>query len=117
MSDLEILSITGTVGKAPEKTKNGGYVVRVATHVYNSKEKKEEANWYSVFLSEAQAGLVPYLTPGSKVAVSGRLILDVYEGKVQRTIFPSQFSLIHSTAEKGKKTGDDMDPDADGIPF
>lgn len=129
------LTIAGNVGRDAElrRTNNGDPVLGFSVAVDMGKDKnghKRDSVWVKCSLWGKRAeSLERYITKGSKLVVTGRPGVDVYEGKGSLTISVNDLTFMGGGQEGGQRDdgygqggrpsngggfGDDMD---DSIPF
>ena len=126
------LTIAGNVGKDAElrRTNNGDAVLGFSVAIDMGKDKsgnKRDSVWVKCSLWGKRAeSLERYITKGSKLVLSGRPGVDVYEGKGSLTISVNDLTFMGGGQEGGGQRdsgqsgqqgggfGGDMD---DEIPF
>lgn len=96
---MQILTIAGNVGKAPElrSTQNGEQVLNFSLAVDNGKDKqgnKRDSTWYecSVWGKRATA-LQSYISKGSKLTLSGRPTARTYNDKAYLGIVVNELTF------------------------
>ena len=132
---MQILTIAGTIGRDAEirRTQGGDAVAGFSVAVDNGKDKsgnKRETTWFDCSLwGKRGEGLGPYLTKGTRVAITGRPSAREHNGKVYLGCNVDQITLLGGGGDRqpeprrsqepegygaGGRPGDDMD---DSIPF
>jgi single-strand DNA-binding protein len=119
---MQKLFIAGTVGKDAvlRRTQNGDPILGFSVAVNNGKDK--DATWYdcAVFGKRATA-LEKHVTKGSRLALSGRPMVRVYEGKAYLGISIDDLAFQGGNQSQsddrdsyGNRHNDDLDDD---VPF
>lgn len=101
---MHILMIAGNVGNVKDVNDvNGDKVLNFSVAVDNGKDKngeKREATWYDCALWGKRAeSLAPYITKGSKLAVSGRPGCRAYDGKAYLTLTVAELTFMSSRSD------------------
>lgn len=145
MSDLNIYTCTGRLGRDPDKRTfgSGDSVVNLnlaVSETWKSKdsgERQERTLWLNVTIQNQGIAKVAeqYLKKGSKVAISGKLQSREYEKDGQKhtvidlvvSPFAGSLTLLDSRdgdsqtrqqqSQPARSGGPAFDPDDDGIPF
>ena len=126
-------NITGTLGADAEvsATKSGKTICSFSVAVKSGYGESEKTTWAKCMLfgKRAEGGLPQYLVKGQKVALTGELCLDEWEGKYgtkQKTLKVSVNSLdligdkkssISQAASENKSSSVSDDNFEDDIPF
>ena len=123
------MTIAGNVGKDAElrKTQNGDAVLGFSVAVDNGKDKngnKRESTWINCSIWGKRAeSLQSYISKGTKLVLTGRPGVNVYEGKGSLTLSVNDLTFMGGAARQdaaddgysaGGRPGNDMD---DEIPF
>jgi single-strand DNA-binding protein len=125
---VKSITIAGNIGKDAEtRTTQGGDTVTSFNVAVEDRSGKEKVTlWFSCSMwGKRGTSLAPYLTKGSKVAVSGDLSTREHEGKTYLQVRVDQVSLMgggqdraerqeQSAESYGAKSRDQMD---DEIPL
>ena len=125
---MKNITIAGNVGKDAEtrRTQSGDAVTSFSIAVEDRIPKEKGTIWFRCSLwGRRGESLAQYLTKGSKVAVSGELSIEVYEGKTNLTVKVDQVTLLGggqddnvSRRDTGRQSPDAGRPDLDdSIPF
>jgi single-strand DNA-binding protein len=130
---MKNITIAGNVGKDAEtrRTQSGDAVTSFSIAVEDRIPKEKGTIWFRCSLwGKRGESLAQYLTKGSKVAVSGELSIEVYEGKTNLTVKVDQVTLLgggqddnvsrRDTARQapaGYGAGGRPDLDDDSVPF
>ena len=130
---MKNITIAGNIGKDAEtrRTQSGDAVTSFSIAVEDRIPKEKSTIWFRCSLwGKRGESLAQYLTKGSKVAVSGELSIEVYEGKTNLTVKVDQVTLLgggqddnvsrRDTARQapaGYGAGGRPDLDDDIIPF
>jgi single-strand DNA-binding protein len=130
---MKNITIAGNVGKDAEtrRTQSGDAVTSFSIAVEDRIPKEKGTIWFRCSLwGRRGESLAQYLTKGSKVAVSGELSIEVYEGKTNLTVKVDQVTLLGGSqddnvsrrdtarqAPAGYGAGGRPDLDDDTIPF
>jgi single-strand DNA-binding protein len=130
---MKNITIAGNVGKDAEtrRTQSGDAVTSISIAVEDRIPKEKGTIWFRCSLwGRRGESLAQYLTKGSKVAVSGELSIEVYEGKTNLTVKVDQVTLLGGSqddnvsrrdtarqAPAGYGAGGRPDLDDDTIPF
>ena len=94
---MKSITIAGNVGKDAEtrRTQSGDTVTGFSVAVEDRIPKEKGTIWFRCSLwGKRGESLAQYLTKGSKVAVSGELSIEVYEGKTNLTVKVDQVTLL-----------------------
>ena len=94
---MKNLTIAGNIGKDAEtrRTQSGDAVTSFSIAVEDRIPKEKGTIWFRCSLwGKRGESLAQYLTKGSKVAVSGELSIEVYEGKTNLTVKVDQVTLL-----------------------
>ena len=123
---MQILTIAGNVGKDAvlRRTNNGDAVLGFSVAVDNGKDKngnKRDSTWFSCSLWGKRAeSLERYITKGTKMVLSGRVGVDVYEGKGSLKLSVNELTFMGG-GQQGEQRGYDAPPASgdlsDDIPF
>lgn len=130
---MQTLTIAGNVGNVKDiKDVNGDKVLNFSIAVDNGKDKsgeKRDATWFDCALWGKRAeSLAPYISKGSKLAVSGRPSARAHDGKAYLGLTVNELTFMGGGAERGatqeqseqKETPvktNYQDYDDDSIPF
>ena len=130
---MKNITIAGNIGKDAEtrRTQSGDAVTSFSIAVEDRIPKEKGTIWFRCSLwGKRGESLAQYLTKGSKVAVSGELSIEVYEGKTNLTVKVDQVTLLGGSqddnvsrrdtarqAPAGYGAGGRPDLDDDTIPF
>lgn len=125
---MQVTMIAGNVGKDAElrRTQSGDAVLGFSVAVDNGKDKngnKRDSTWYrcSVWGKRAES-LESYIKKGTKLALTGRVGVDVYEGRGSLTLNVNELTFMGGGSQErsddrpqyDEPTSNDMD---DEIPF
>jgi len=120
------LTIAGNVGRNAElrRTQNGDEVLGFSLAVDNGKDKngnKRDSTWYSCSIWGKRAeSLENYIKKGTKLALTGRVGVDVYEGRGSLTLNVNELTF-QGGGQQGEQRGYDAPPASDDfdddIPF
>jgi single-strand DNA-binding protein len=94
---MKNITIAGNIGKDAEtrRTQSGDAVTSFSVAVEDRIPKEKGTIWFRCSLwGKRGESLAQYLTKGSKVAVSGELSIEVYEGKTNLTVKVDQVTLL-----------------------
>ncbi len=97
---MQQLTIAGTIGKDAElrNTQAGDAVAGFSVAVDNGKDtsgNKRDATWFDASLwGKRGTGLAPYLTKGTRVAITGRPQAREHNGKVYLGVNVDQITLL-----------------------
>lgn len=94
---MKSLTIAGRLGGDAEvrRTQSGDAVTSFTVAVDDRTGKEKAAVWFRCALwGKRGESLAQYLTKGSRVAVSGELSVEVYEGKTQLNVRAEQVTLL-----------------------
>ena len=94
---MKSITIAGNVGKDAEtrRTQSGDAVTGFSIAVEDRIPKEKGIIWFRCSMwGKRGESLAQYLTKGSKVAVSGELSIEVYEGKTNLTVKVDQVTLL-----------------------
>lgn len=120
---MQILTIAGNVGGVKNvKEVSGDSVLNFSVAVDNGKDKngeKRDPTWYDCALWGKRAtALAPYITKGSKLALSGRPGARAYEGKAYLSLTVDSLTFMSSAASAGDKPQESKPSYADDdVPF
>ena len=117
--------IAGNVGKDAvlRRTNNGDAVLGFSVAVDNGKDKngnKRDSTWFSCSLwGKRGESLEKYITKGTKVALSGRVGVDVYEGKGTLKLSVNELTFMGGGSQEPAQRQDQpvRDDLNDEIPF
>lgn len=103
---MQILHIAGNVGNVKDLKEVGGdKVLNFSLAVDNGKDKrgeKRDATWYDCALWGKRAeALAPYISKGSKLAVSGRPSARAHDGKAYLGLTVNELTFMGGGAERG----------------
>lgn len=97
---MQVTMIAGNVGKDAElrRTQSGDAVLGFSVAVDNGKDKngnKRDSTWYrcSVWGKRAES-LENYIKKGTKLALTGRVGVDVYEGRGSLTLNVNELTFM-----------------------
>ena len=97
---MQVTMIAGNVGKDAElrRTQSGDAVLGFSVAVDNGKDKngnKRDSTWYrcSVWGKRAES-LEAYIKKGTKLALTGRVGVDVYEGRGSLTLNVNELTFM-----------------------
>lgn len=97
---MQVTMIAGNVGKDAvlRRTSNGDAVLGFSVAVDNGKDKngnKRDSTWYrcSVWGKRAES-LEGYIKKGTKLALTGRVGADVYEGNASLTLTVNELTFM-----------------------
>lgn len=123
---MQVTMIAGNVGKDAvlRRTQGGDAVLGFSVAVDNGKDKngnKRDSTWYSCSIWGKRAeSLENYIKKGTKLALTGRVGVDVYEGRGSLTLNVNELTF-QGGGQQGEQRGYDAPPvndDLDGeIPF
>jgi len=97
---MQVTMIAGNVGKDAvlRRTGNGDAVLGFSVAVDNGKDKsgnKRDSTWYSCSVWGKRAeSLENYIKKGTKVALTGRVGVDVYEGRGSLTLNVNELTFM-----------------------
>ena len=118
---MQQLIIAGGIGRDAEirSTGNGDKVANFSVAVDNGKDKsgnKRETTWFDCSLwGKRGEGLGPYLTKGTRVAVTGRPTAREHNGKVYLGVNVDQITLLGGGQSGGSQGGGyNQDPQGGG---
>jgi len=119
------LTIAGTLGKDPElrQMPTGSSVLNfsVAVSGYDFKAKSKTTTWVRVAIwGKRGETLVKLLAKGSKVAVTGEMTLNVYNGKTSVEIKAQDVTLLgggRTREERGVAVNFPAEDVGSGIPY
>jgi single-strand DNA-binding protein len=121
------MTIAGNVGKDAvlRKTQNGDSVLGFSIAVGQGKDKggnKRDSVWVSCSIFGQRAdSLQSYITKGSKLALSGKPSVNVYEGKGSLQLLVNELTFMGGGGERSEQGGYDQTPQSnvpdDEIPF
>jgi single-strand DNA-binding protein len=120
------LTIAGNVGRNAElrRTQNGDEVLGFSLAVDNGKDKngnKRDTTWVKCSIwGKRASSLENYVRKGTKLVLTGRPGVDVYEGKGSLTLSVQELTFMGG-GEQGEQRGYDAPPVnddlGDEIPF
>lgn len=124
---MQVTMIAGNVGKDAElrRTKSGDAVLGFSVAVDNGKDSngnKRESTWYrcSIWGKRAES-LENYIKRGTKLALSGRVGVDVYEGRGSLTLSVNELTFMGGQQERQQTQYQEHDEPRndinDDIPF
>ena len=123
---MQVTMIAGNVGKDAvlRRTNNGDAVLGFSVAVDNGKDKngnKRDSTWYSCSIWGKRAeSLENYIKKGTKLALTGRVGVDVYEGRGSLTLSVTELTF-QGGGQQGEQRGYDAPPVnddlGDEIPF
>lgn len=103
---MQVTMIAGNVGKDAElrRTGNGDAVLGFSVAVDNGKDKngnKRDSTWYrcSVWGKRAES-LERYITKGSKLVLSGRPGVNIYEGRGSLTLSVQELTFMGGSQDR-----------------
>tara|TARA_R110000744_G_scaffold33429_5_gene78485 strand:+ start:617 stop:985 length:369 start_codon:yes stop_codon:yes gene_type:complete len=122
---MQLTTIAGNVGKDAvlRRTSNGDAVLGFSVAVDNGKDKngtKRDSTWFSCSLwGKRGESLEKYITKGTKVALSGRVGVDVYEGKGTLKLSVNELTFMGGGSQEPAQRQDQpvRDDLNDEIPF
>jgi len=97
---MQVTMIAGNVGKDAvlRRTGNGDAVLGFSVAVNNGKDKngnKRDSTWFSCSVWGKRAeSLENYIKKGTKVALTGRVGVDVYEGRGSLTLNVNELTFM-----------------------
>lgn len=94
---MKTITIAGNIGKSAvtRTTQGGDSVTGWSVAVEDRTQKEKSTIWFKCTLwGKRGETLAQYLTKGGRVAVSGELGLEVYEGKTYLTVRADQVTLL-----------------------
>ena len=95
---MAIIQVAGNVGSADLKISASGtyvLVVSIADRRYDYKEKKEETVWIrAVWFGERAEKIADAITKAKILSVTGKENYKIYEGKIDRSIEPMEYSIL-----------------------
>lgn len=107
---MKSVSIAGNIGRDAEvrRTQSGDAVTSWSVAVEDRTQKEKSTIWFKCTLwGKRGETLAQYLTKGGRVAVSGELGLEVYEGKTYLTVRADQVTLLGG-GERQEQRGDEQ---------
>jgi single-strand DNA-binding protein len=123
---MQVTMIAGNVGKDAvlRRTQGGDPVLGFSVAVDNGKDKngnKRDSTWYSCSIWGKRAeSLENYIKKGTKLALTGRVGVDVYEGRGSLTLNVNELTF-QGGGQQGEQRGYDAPPASDDfdddIPF
>lgn len=125
---MQVTMIAGNVGKDAElrRTQSGDAVLGFSVAVDNGKDKngnKRDSTWYrcSVWGKRAES-LEAYIKKGTKLALTGRVGVDVYEGRGSLTLNVNELTFMGGGSQERSDDRQQYDEPArndidDEIPF
>lgn len=123
---MQVTMIAGNVGKDAvlRRTGNGDAVLGFSVAVDNGKDKngnKRDSTWYSCSIWGKRAeSLENYIKKGTKLTLTGRAGVDVYEGRGSLTLNVNELTF-QGGGQQGEQRGYDAPPVnddlGDDIPF
>lgn len=113
---MQLLTIAGNVGNVqPVRDAGSDKVLNFSIAVDNGKDKngeKRDPLWVRCSLWGKRAeSLAPYIAKGSKLAVSGRPGVSVYEGKGSLELTVSELTFMSSKSDGDRSQTRDSDDD------
>ena len=122
---MQLTTIAGNVGKDAvlRRTGNGDAVLGFSVAVDNGKDQngtKRDSTWFSCSLwGKRGESLEKYITKGTKVALSGRVGVDVYEGKGTLKLSVNELTFMGGGSQEPAQRQDQpvRDDLNDEIPF
>lgn len=114
---MKTITIAGNIGKdaSVRSTQAGDKVASWSVAVEERAGQEKRTVWFDVSLwGKRGESLAPYLTKGSKVAVSGDLSTREYEGKTYLTVRADQVTLMGGKPADDR--GDSYEPPAPASP-
>ena len=117
---MQLTTIAGNVGKDAvlRRTGNGDAVLGFSVAVDNGKDKngtKRDSTWFSCSLwGKRGESLEKYITKGTKVVLSGRVGVDVYEGKGSLKLSVNELTFMGG-GQQGEQRGHDAPPVSDDL--
>ena len=121
---MQLTTIAGNVGKDAvlRHTSNGDAVLGFSVAVDNGKDKngtKRDSTWFSCSLwGKRGESLERYIKKGTKVVLSGRVGVDVYEGKGSLKLSVNELTFMgggqQDAGHEEPQRNQDLD---DEIPF
>lgn len=119
---MNVLTVVGNLGKDAEvrHTQNGDPVAGFSVAFKSGFGQKAQTNWLdcSIWGKRAEGGLIPYLTKGTQVAVSGELGTREYNDKTYLTLRVSEITLVGDKPDSGRSPAAPSNgPDDSDIPF
>lgn len=116
---MQQLTIAGNVGNVqPVREVGSDKVLNFSIAVDNGKDKngeKRDPLWVRCSLWGKRAeSLAPYIAKGSKLAVSGRPGVSVYEGKGSLELTVSELTFMSSKSDGERSESRDRDDDTRG---
>jgi single-strand DNA-binding protein len=94
---MKSITIAGNIGKDAElrNTQGGDSVTGFSVAVESREGREKSTMWFDVSIWGKRAdALTPYLTKGTRVAVSGDLGTREYNGKTYLTVRASEVTLL-----------------------
>lgn len=115
---MQLLTIAGNVGNVKDlKTVGNDEVLNFSIAVDNGKDKsgeRRESTWYDCALwGKRAASLAPYITKGSKLAVSGRPSARAHDGKAYLGLTVNDLTFMSSKAD-GERRSEGGSSSSDG---
>jgi single-strand DNA-binding protein len=114
---MKTITIAGNIGRDAEvrRTQSGDAVTSWSVAVEDRTQKEKSTIWFKCTLwGKRGETLAQYLTKGGRVAVSGELGLEVYEGKTYLTIRADQVTLLGGGERRDEDRQDRPDHNAIG---
>ena len=105
---MKSITIAGNIGKDAElrSTQGGDKVAGFSVAVESREGREKSTMWFDVSIWGKRAdALTPYLTKGTRVAVSGDLGTREYNGKTYLTVRASEVTLLGG-GQSGEKPRD-----------
>ena len=99
---MNLVILTGNLGKDPELTytQSGKNVMKFSIATTDGYGENKKTNWHRVEIWNKEQ-LLPYISKGSKITVTGSIDYTEYEGKYYTTIKAYNIELL------GSKKGED----------
>ena len=117
---MQVTMIAGNVGKDAvlRRTGNGDAVLGFSVAVDNGKDKngnKRDSTWYSCSIWGKRAeSLENYIKKGTKLTLTGRAGVDVYEGRGSLTLNVNELTF-QGGGQQGQQRGYDAPPVNDDL--
>ncbi len=117
---MQVTMIAGNVGKDAvlRRTQGGDAVLGFSVAVDNGKDKngnKRDSTWYSCSIWGKRAeSLENYIKKGTKLTLTGRAGVDVYEGRGSLTLNVNELTF-QGGGQQGQQRGYDAPPVNDDL--